>query len=198
MNIKTILTLLLAFFAYTTILEAADKVNKESVTKEPVPAGPITLGCRLSASSPKRTYRFDQSIPLLLEVENVNTDIAYFSDARLFSMYRFDIRLPDGEPSPLTLQGELESTPFGSMVYIKLARGMRDADEVPAINRLYDMTLEGEYTITVYRQIFTLGDDKQERVEVPSNQLKIKVHANPEKRDDKDKKHNSEDEVQPD
>jgi len=156
-------------------------------TKEQPDAwGPETQGCRFSATSDRASYRFDQSIRLCLTLKNENNELAVVRQSHVFLAYRFDVRLPNGTPAPLTLEGKRQmdaSSAGGSMFGITLKRGQSHIDEVPMLNRLYDMTMIGEYTVTVRRQVsiprvLKPGEERKPAVpfDVVSNTLKIVVH----------------------
>lgn len=179
--------IVIVFLSFATALHADEAATSEPliVTKLPEKSGPVTDGCQFSLSSSKVTYRYDQSVPLRFEIKNVNVESVGMSRDHLFDMYRFDVRLPDGEPAPLTLYGKLlnQRPFFGSSVFINLDRGMTDTHELSAINRIYDMTLEGEYMITVYRKNFSVNGTVM-KTEVASNELKVVVSLDLEQQDE--------------
>lgn len=158
-------------------LAGVTKVDAEAKEKsQPTEWGSETEGCRLAVMADHEAYRFDQPISLSLVCKNTGGKEIGVTRSTLMRDYRFNVRLPDGKPAPLTLEGkrQAEFPFFMNMLHI-LKPGDSDTTPVPMLNRLYDMTLRGEYIVTIYRKTRPQGD-KQKPVDVMSNVLKIVVH----------------------
>lgn len=131
-------------------------------------------GCRFSVSASRGSFRCDEPVQLRLLVQNVGTKPVNVMHSSLLVDFKFDVRLPNGKSAPLTLEGNREGTDAASaMAPHRLNPGATDSQGVPMLNRLYDMTVAGEYSITVRRYFIPAGEKR--RVEVSSNTLKIVV-----------------------
>lgn len=149
-----------------------------STTVVPAEWGPTTEGCRLSVSTDRPSYHPDQPIRLRLVTENTGGKEVHVTHSSLFMVYRFDVRLPDGKPAPLTLEGNrFLSRAAAAQSLDPLRVGRQDTESLPMLNRLYDMTLVGEYTVSVYRQVWPPGRN-QKPVDVASNRVKILIAEN--------------------
>jgi hypothetical protein len=143
--------------------------------------GPEAAGCRLSATADRASYRFDQPIRLHLKLENVGDKTVHLigspHSVLMTVGFRLDVHLPDGEPAPLTLEGQRQTEVAGevSVSGFALEAGHSATHIVPMLNHLYDMTLLKEYSVTVYWHLAPQqGEEKP--IEVKSNVLKILVH----------------------
>lgn len=132
-------------------------------------------GCRFSATTDRPSYRFDEPIPLNFVLENVGNEPMIVRATDAMKIYRFDVRRADGKPAPLTSEGRRQSNDLegSENMSIKFPPGARRENGIAMLNRLYDMTLLGEYTVTVYREIWQKDGNKS--FEVPSKKLKIVV-----------------------
>jgi len=134
--------------------------------------GSVKAGLRLALKSSQSRYRFDQPIVLKMTLKNDgNSNVRIALPDSILEMYRVDVRLPNGAAAPLTLKGKsLWSMGVTGQI---LKPGELTVDTIPMLNRLYDMTLLGEYTVTVSRlQVYPV---KGKPVEVSSNTIKIAV-----------------------
>lgn len=136
--------------------------------------GEVTNGCRYSVRTDQKEYHYSQPVHLLMTLENIGDGPVYVLLANVSQMYRVDLRLPNGELSPPTLEGLRQSQSFATGIQI-LDPGKTAYDSIPSLNRLYDMTLAGEYSLTVYRRLILPGH-KDDWAEVPSNHTKIIIH----------------------
>gem|GEM_PF-2869881 len=136
--------------------------------------GEVANGCRYSVRTDQIEYHYSQPVRLLMILENVVEVPVYVVLANFSQMYRVELRLPNGELSPPTLEGLRQAQGFTTSIRI-LDPGKTAIDSVPSLNRLFDMTLAGEYSLTVYRRII-LPENKDKWAEVPSNHAKIIVH----------------------
>ena len=146
-----------------------DKANKE---KTPDAWGPAKDGCRLALKASQSRYRFDQPIALQMTLKNDgNSNVRIGLLDSILDMYRVDVRLPSGAAAPLTLEGK-RLWSMGATDQT-LSPGEMAVETIPMLNRLYDMTLSGEYTVTVSRlQVYPV---KGKVIEVVSNTIKIVV-----------------------
>jgi len=161
---------LLILVGIATVSTAVDATTRPAVW------GPARRGCRFSLTPDRPSYRFDQPIRLHLALENTGDKSVEPIESNLMIAYRFDIRRMDGMPVPLTIAGkQQEIAPIVHLRTNTLEPGQLDATVIPMLNRYYDMTLQGEYTVTVYRRIMPQTPDT-EYDEVASNAVKIVVH----------------------
>lgn len=160
----------------TAMLAGATMCSPMTDQKEIAEWGPETRGCRFAVTSERQQYRFDQPVRLRLVLENTSESPVSIVRTNLMAVYRFDVRLPDGNPAPLTLEGRRQrELPTDERSIVTMEHGQSDSGGVAMLNRLYDMSLRGEYTVTVYRHVFPPGENTKP-VQVRSNTLKIVVH----------------------
>jgi hypothetical protein len=138
--------------------------------------GPETDGGQVSLKATQSKFRFDQPIALQIVVKNVGDKRLYLVRTGLLFMYRFDVRGPDGKPCPLTREGSQEAMggANGLRDSIALDPGKSNVFKVEMLNRIYDMSLMGKYTVKAYRTVILPGKDERS-VEMPSNKIEITV-----------------------
>jgi len=163
---------------------ALGEVANENSGKQNETWGATVAGCRFSVAADKSSYHVSEPIRLRLILENVGEGRISASDFSLTSDYMWDLRLPNGDPAPLTLFGKrrVSFDDVGSARSWGLDPGERRIVSVSRsdrmyLNRLYDMTLAGEYTLTVKRRFYPAGAEcwKDDWEEVSSNTIKIVV-----------------------
>ena len=145
--------------------------------------GPTVKGCRLSVGADKTSYHVSEPIRLRLVMENVGEGKIQAQSFRLTKDYKFDLRLPNGDSAPLTLFGKRRFSlhKAGSISVLVLEPGETETASFSRsnrlyLNRLYDMTLAGEYTLTVRRRFLPTGfKSVQDWAEVSSNTIEIVV-----------------------
>lgn len=171
LTIILITIFLLTWNLYSEILSSS---QSEYIIKDAayIEWGPEVEDCRFSMITDRKTYHSDQPVRMCLIFENERDDsvpvtLPYFSSCRLV------VRTPDGNQASRTVYGKrpAESLGLGGAIVIN----PRDAEikYIPALNRLFDMSKEGEYTITAYREISDYENNKL--IEIPSNTIKIRI-----------------------
>jgi hypothetical protein len=116
--------------------------------------GPETAGLCLSASVARPSFGCGDPIDVTTTLENVGKEAVRVPLSSLLATFEFDVTLPTGKSAPLTLCGKHEEE-------VALQRGASMSPLQPGarstivihLNRVFDMTLEGEYKITVRRRI---------------------------------------------
>jgi len=106
-------------------------------------------GCRTRILADRDHYSFGEPVHIHAMIQNVgrpNLDVAVGH----FTRYEIQVSLPDGSPAPLTLWGRNKNplNADGSSTTIKLAPGQTKTDEYPSLNRIFDMTIGGRYSVT--------------------------------------------------
>lgn len=171
-----------------------DMNDEESLTTW----GPIIEGCRFSIVADHDSYPVGEPIRLRMRIENVGDEVVYLLGSQYdiwqTDGFRFDVRMPNGpvllsesesKPLPLTREGkrrrELPSSGFSP----PFNPGESAATSVAMLNRIYDMSVRGEYSVTVYWQIsLPQSGDKDQPIEVKSNTLKIIVRERKEEEEE--------------
>lgn len=147
--------------------------------------GPETGGSQVSLSSPKQSYHFDEPIHLNILCRNLDPEPLILVRSSLISDIRLDVRLPDGSPAPFTLRGKeelVEGLPSTEIQIINLAQGEEHLWHFHSPNSLFDMTLAGDYRVTIHRTVSRKRADAAtkrkaaERFHVPSNTITVEVH----------------------
>jgi hypothetical protein len=181
---KKSLSVIVFLMAFTTMLKGYEQMDPGEPDMK---WGPEIQGCRCSIVSDRETYRFDQPIRLRMKLENIGEQTVHVLESGHSSLmtvaYRVEVRLPNGEPAPLTLEGKREAN-IGTELSVSLIRldpGKSWTATIPMLNRIYDMTLRGEYNVTVYRQLAP-RQSGEKPIEVKSNTLEIVVHDREEER----------------
>lgn len=154
------------FFAAGT--PGANAANAEEMKPQ---FGPRVEGCRVSVAADRQAYRFDQPVGVRLLLENGGGASVNVIHSNPVAVWRFEVRQPNGEPAPLTLEGARQQS-MGDVVVSSLDVGKSETSVV-MLSRLYDMTLLGEYTVTASRQVWRQGQKKP--TDVTSNMLKITI-----------------------
>jgi hypothetical protein len=127
-------------------------------------------------SADKERYEFGEPITLRIRINNVGQDeIDYFGEG--YCGYRVEVFLPKAGPSPLTLWGNEQAHPEKtSDAGGSVLRGKSALEDLPALNRAFDMTLSGTYAIVVHRMIMIPGDSQAgSYVDVPSNKIFLEI-----------------------
>jgi hypothetical protein len=171
-----------AFVLVVLALFAANLIQADGEAEEHAKLinwGPTKEGCRIAVVARQTEYRYDQPIALDIILQNTNTeDIQVFRTA-LLSMYRIEVKLPDGNAAPFTLEGRRCGVDRADAVggypdVIEAGKSAKDA--VTMLNRFFDMTKVGDYTVTVHHiMVYPHGSDKA--VEVSSQPIVVKVVA---------------------
>lgn len=150
--------------------------------------GPTTAGCRLSIAADRASYVAGEPIRLEMTIENVGDETRYLRGAPYDRLqrfgFRFDVRVPDGplllselggEEIHMTREGKRRAEIGGSRSAPRLEAGKSATNAVPMLNRIYDMSVSAEYSVTVYWGI-ALPQGSEKPIEVESNTIKIIVH----------------------
>ncbi len=134
---------------------------------------------RLIVAPDQLRYRFDQPVYLKITFENASRDEVRVLSTEMMQVYRFDVRLPNGDSAPLTLWGKHRSMGFPVGLRLRtVVPGDTDTNRV-LLSRVFDMTLLGEYTVTVRRRALLPGADTEEDIEwvdVVSDPVTIVIH----------------------
>jgi hypothetical protein len=131
-------------------------------------------GCRLGLITNEEQYHFGDLINLQVILQNLTRKELVFGDGGHFP-YEISLTLPNGKPAPLSLWGQMESSSpkaYVRNVSIHLAAGETKTDDLSMLNRRFDMTLEGQYTIVVRRRLPSESDPNA-WIEVFSNSVVI-------------------------
>jgi hypothetical protein len=121
--------------------------------------GSSVEGCRLSLSADKTQYHAGEPVNLRVVLQNQDRNELRTFQGEFFP-YRVEIYLPNNDEAPLTLWGRMvtRTREQASNVGIILPRGESHADDLIALNRMYDMTLDGKYVIFVHRTLPSESD----------------------------------------
>jgi hypothetical protein len=144
---------------------------------EQLPWGTTVEGCRLGASTDKEQYDFGQPINLHLVLQNKDRDRLKLSEGSDFG-FTIEIISPNQQTAHLTLWGE--GTLNGNAMearrrLITLAHGDTTTASI-MLNRAYDMTLDGKYTISAHR-IIPSNLDADAWVDVSSNKVIVEIRT---------------------
>ncbi len=152
------------------VLSAATQERGES------PWGPPTEGCRLSLSTNKQQYQFGEQIDLHITLENADRDYLVLAEG-YWVPYKLEITAPNLRDAPPTLWGQAEQRGEalgGSARVYKLSKGQTRAEDFVMLNRYFDMSLNGKYSIVVH-QILPSAIDPNGWITVTSNPILIQI-----------------------
>jgi len=166
----------LVFLVLGTV-PAAALVAGEATEKPDGPTwGTAIDGLQVSVSLAAKTVRPCTPVVLRIAIRNVGK-----RERSLFEMspeqdYRVIVTAPDGKPAPLTACGKrvVEARASTRLIGRKLGPGQVLRTSLVA-NRVRDMTLTGEYTISVARRYVIPTTDPNKRIEVQWNCTKVTV-----------------------
>lgn len=160
--------------------------QNEEGGKAPKGGPGVAHNCRLSVTADKESYKFGSPVNLTLKFENLGSRSVSVANITRADTYEFDLSLPksvamsDGdmpERSPLTLRGRAmvhAMKNHGSNQVATLDSGKSVVVQIPTLNRVYDMTLTGEYTLVVRRELPS-PEEKSESREVVSAPVSIRI-----------------------
>ena len=110
-------------------------------------------GVRFGIAPLSPSFRYDQPVILHMTVKNFQKVEIHISSGPYMGIYLFDVRLPNGKPAPLTLEGTRQKNDrVFNVSTSNLAPGESHTERI-MLNRYYDMTMLGEYTITIQRHV---------------------------------------------
>lgn len=155
--------------------------------------GQISQGVKSSISTPKKRYQFGEPIRVKYRLKNDSQNVIALSNND--SLIDYDIQitginlgivsfndskeLRKRRPIPMTLFGKKKQqlSTESSLRYVAIAPSKLFESRIDGydINRLYDLSIAGEYEIVVNRKIVFMGSKNFFIVE--SNALKIEVIA---------------------
>lgn len=152
------------------------------------PARGLEVGSyRLAAKTDKPTYQVGEAIELVVTLTNVAATEAQVANAAHPYTYDLEVRVPKvllkgprpgpADKAPLTLFGRASGWVIGgdgSNQVNSIPAGGSIEVTYPELNRLYDMTLEGEYEIVVRRRLPGRADPDQQVV-ATSNTIVLTV-----------------------
>lgn len=166
---------------FATVLLLPSVVMAETDLKSEVKKPPERVwgkpveGQRLSISAEKRTYCPGERIFLNICFQNVGQTDVEITVCRPLGVFEINVLLPEGKPAPFTLKGKrsYDNSSMGSMS----ARVVKPQEQICTdieLNRLFDMTLNGKYSVTVRRIVWKAGVF-QRNLKAVSNTLEITV-----------------------
>lgn len=131
-------------------------------------------GIQLTLRTLKENFRSDEEVLLWLRVRNSTRRSVFLVETYSEREYKFDVKNEKGEGVPLTEEGErlLNNNAIYRSGPLMIEPGEEKQHNV-SINRIYNMTTPGMYTVTVRRKVFKLNG--QQFAEAVSNALKVRV-----------------------
>ncbi|HEX5733475.1 MAG TPA: hypothetical protein VF131_11635 [Blastocatellia bacterium] len=164
----------LALLAFGADMQAN---NKESMQAQLSPGGqkPASDSVQLFVQTEEEMYIPGEPILLKVVVRNNTQNTIFIVDTRNPARdFKFDVRNEEGESVALTKDGEdlVNNTAIFRRVAVEIKPG-KEVEHSFTINKLFEMTVPGTYSVTVKREI--RGQDGHPLGEVTSNTVKIKV-----------------------
>ena len=150
--------ILLPLGVFLILLAGIVNARPSAEEDQQVQWGKEVEGSRFGIAPLQPSCRYDQPVKVRMTIKNVGQEASHVLITDLMHVYRFDVRLPDGKPAPLTLEGNrmMDDTNSTGVSFHKLEPGEFHTGRL-TLNRYYDMTLLGEYTVTIYRKVLPSG-----------------------------------------
>jgi len=138
-------------------------------------------GFRLSVVTDKQHYISGEAVFCTVRLKNLTDESKELPVEFIGNIYRFTVLFPDGNPVPLTLKGKRLLGDGGPQAGSGTSRPVEPGDcrvvNVSQLNRLYDMTLEGEYRISVSTRVPKSDDTGWTRIASNVAKMTIKEPA---------------------
>ena len=132
-------------------------------------------GVAVHIHTSKQTYEAGEPIDLLADTAASRDTSLMETHTNCLFEYDFDVVLPNKDPAPLTVYGKWlkAGNAYSGVQGWQLLKSSASTNHLH-LNRLVDMTLAGEYQITI-KQRFRNTDPKKPEVTVTSNTIRVKV-----------------------
>jgi hypothetical protein len=143
-----------------------------ATTPTTTPWGPTVDGVRIRLVTEKTDYRPLEPISSVVDFQNLRS-----SDEDILvafkGSYDFTVKGPNGKDCPLTLWGQdyVYRNTDGELKTAKPGDVVSEREQV--LNRLFDMTLPGNYTLTAH--CGWTGTDPTKSIELVSNPVTITI-----------------------
>ena len=135
-------------------------------------ATPSQLKCKLEIST-TRQAGVSGSIDLLIQLRNDDSRTISFQSSAYVNDFDFEVTSPDGSPAPLTREGarimRMKGTRYLSTV-MSLDPGMTFVMTLSSLDRIFDLSVAGEYRIRLSRSIFSGAAFASGTIKLISNQ----------------------------
>ena len=163
----------LAFFLYV-MAEAGEEPKRVADMKEEW--GEETEGYTISIATDKENYLPGEMITLSVKLKNMSEGDTKILLVAKFASYQIEVVLPTREQAPLTLYGKkmLEA----SQSFVRAVVPLKAGEEIGTsfnLNRFFDMTLSGEYRISVSRKVWE-RDNIEKTATVNSNTVVVVIN----------------------
>lgn len=137
-------------------------------------------GLKLKVTVAKTRYAPLEPIRCEIQIQNTGSaKILLSRKAGVLGDYQFDIRSADGTEMPLTVYGQQQKlvSSLGATVLADLVPGQIWSDDVEMLNRMFDMTQSGTYSIVIKKHISYLSQSK-ENIDLQTNKLTLVIIDN--------------------
>lgn len=141
-------------------------------------------GCFLLVVLDQDEYSSKEAIDLDITLKNTGKDIVTFAVAQPLLVLDIQVTLPNGDSAPLTLEGHRQKEAFASYRTKKIGQGEQYTYSIPALDRLFDMTLSGTYTLNVKTKVYNLQNGSKEAVQIKSKSVELTIKEDYEKGDE--------------
>lgn len=132
--------------------DAATQQNEDAIEQ----TGELQNGFTLSTRYDKTLFKNGEPVIVTLRLKNLRPTTEIFVRRGDVQNFGVKVTTADGKPVPLTEYGRLmyKMPVFGSSIQVRMKQG----DEITGklrINRIYDMSQDGKYNITISTQVDT-------------------------------------------
>ena len=164
-NAATFVCTIVIFSSMVTSIHMA-KADKNSITSAIKPTAKETAKVKVEGNfrlllSDESVSTHSKGIICRVTLKNVSDENLYFSDSYPLSDYKFTVKDEGGKTVPLTQFGQNYQVPnFFRIVRSSLTPNKAISFDFP-VNRIYDMTKTGTYSLSVSREVLKdIGNKK--------------------------------------
>lgn len=163
---------LLAVFAVGLVSSAHPEL--EGKRDDAIQWGGVIQGCRMSLVPDHEAFHVSQPVPLRLILNNLGEDPVHVVVASLLEVYQFDVLTPTSEVAALTPAGKRKMESISTHLQI-VPPGESVTDIIPDLSKIFDMTMLGEYTVTLHRNIL-VSENGHVWIRLSSNTINLRIH----------------------
>ena len=131
-------------------------------------------GCRISIAPIQERFYIGQPVRIRLVFDNLRENPVHVLQASPLEVYEFDVCAPTGEVAALTPTGRRNVESISTYLEV-VPPGESVIDFIPDLSVMFDMTMVGEYTVTVHRNAL-LSESDHSWTKLTSNTCKVWIH----------------------
>lgn len=165
--------LLLSVFGCATLLHVAASSSAKEEGEELW--GEKSAGVHIALTISRATYAISEGIECRVQIQNTGESDFSFEVLPLFRTFTFEVKNAKGETVELTAYGKkiVSASDEGETMRMQLKKGESYSCQVFHLERIYDFSQDGEYTIAVSLSLPRESPDK--KFSVVSKRQKLSI-----------------------